>query len=141
MRKAKKITKDERLVQDQMLAMLEWASVRPDKWHKIGNLEATKKAAELLAKHGVIEVWREIRALPDQSEVLTNATFPTGQEITAAARRRDSSPAPEARRVAGCARRAGWSPPSRHRQNRTRNLQPFGLDLEGDRGRPGSFNR
>jgi soluble cytochrome b562 len=32
-----------------MLAMLEWASDRPDKWHKIGNLDATKKAAELLA--------------------------------------------------------------------------------------------
>jgi hypothetical protein len=56
---AKKLTKDERLVQEQMLAILEWASDRPDKWHKIGNLEATKKAAELLAKGGIIEIWAE----------------------------------------------------------------------------------
>jgi hypothetical protein len=56
---AKKLTKAERLVQEQMLAMLEWGSDRPDKWHKIGNLEAMQKAAELLAKRGVIEVWPE----------------------------------------------------------------------------------
>jgi hypothetical protein len=54
-----KITAAERLVQEQMLAMLEWASDRPDKWHKIGYLDATKKAAELLAKRGVIEIWPE----------------------------------------------------------------------------------
>jgi|HubBroStandDraft_2_1064218.scaffolds.fasta_scaffold251559_2 hypothetical protein len=30
-----------------------------DAWHKIGNLEATKKAAELLATRGVIEIWPE----------------------------------------------------------------------------------
>jgi hypothetical protein len=34
-------------VQEQMLAMLEWASDRPNKWHKIGYLDATRKAAEL----------------------------------------------------------------------------------------------
>jgi hypothetical protein len=51
------ITASERLVQEQMLAMLEWASERPDQWHKIGNLEATKKAADLPAKRGVIEIW------------------------------------------------------------------------------------
>jgi hypothetical protein len=45
----KKLTKAERLVQEQMLAMLEWASDHPG-WHKIGNIEATKHAAELLAK-------------------------------------------------------------------------------------------
>lgn len=39
--------------------MLEWASEHPKAWHKIGNMEATKKAAELLAKRGVIEVWPE----------------------------------------------------------------------------------
>jgi hypothetical protein len=33
--------------------------IAPDKWHKIGNLEATKRAAELLAKRGVIEIWPE----------------------------------------------------------------------------------
>lgn len=55
----KKITAAERMVQEQMLAMLEWASDHPDRWHKIGNLEATKKAAELLAKRDVIEIWPE----------------------------------------------------------------------------------
>jgi hypothetical protein len=54
-----KISKAERLVDERMLAMLEWASDRPDKWHKIGSLDATKKAAELLAKRGVIEIWPE----------------------------------------------------------------------------------
>jgi hypothetical protein len=53
----KKLTKAERLVQEQMLAMLEWASDHPNKWHNIGKLEATKEAAELLAKRGVIEIW------------------------------------------------------------------------------------
>ena len=55
----KKLTAAERLVDEQMLAMLEWASDRPDKWHNIGKVEATKKAAELLAKRGVIEIWSE----------------------------------------------------------------------------------
>lgn len=54
-----KITKAEKLVQEQMLAMIEWASEYPKIWHKIGSLEATKKAAELLAERGVIEVWPE----------------------------------------------------------------------------------
>lgn len=36
---AKKIlTKVERLVLEQMLSMLEWASARPDKWHNIGKM-------------------------------------------------------------------------------------------------------
>ena len=56
---AKKLTKGERLVQEQMLAMLEWAADNPKQWHDIGKLEATKKAAELLAKRGVIEIWPE----------------------------------------------------------------------------------
>ena len=47
----KKLTAAERLLQRQMLAMLEWASERPDKWQKIGDRE---RAAELLAKRGVI---------------------------------------------------------------------------------------
>jgi hypothetical protein len=54
-----KITAAERLVQEQMLALLEWASKHPTKWHDIGKIEATKKAAELLAKRGVIEIWPE----------------------------------------------------------------------------------
>ena len=57
----KKLTNAERLVQEQMLAILEWAADRPDKWHKIGNFDATKKAAELLEKRGVVEIWRETK--------------------------------------------------------------------------------
>jgi hypothetical protein len=56
---SKKLTQAERLVEKQMLAMLEWAPEHPKAWHKIGNLKATKKAAELLATRGVIEVWKE----------------------------------------------------------------------------------
>jgi hypothetical protein len=41
----KKLSKAERLVQEQMLAMIEWASDRPDKWHPIGKLEATQKVS------------------------------------------------------------------------------------------------
>jgi hypothetical protein len=51
-----KLTKAERLVDEQMLALLEWASDHPDRWHNIGNLEASKKAAEMLAKRGLIEI-------------------------------------------------------------------------------------
>ena len=54
----KKITNAERDVRREMLAMLEWASKRPDRWHKIGNLQTDQKAAELLEKRGVIEIWR-----------------------------------------------------------------------------------
>jgi hypothetical protein len=39
-----------------MLAMLEWASDHPNRWHNIGNVEATRRAAELLEKRGVIEI-------------------------------------------------------------------------------------
>jgi hypothetical protein len=55
---AKKLTKDERMVQEQMLAMLEWASDYPTKWHAIGKVDATQRAAELLEKRGVIEIWQ-----------------------------------------------------------------------------------
>jgi hypothetical protein len=52
----KKLTKAERMVDETMLAMLEWATKHPKGWHKIGDRTA---AAELLAKRGVIEVWPE----------------------------------------------------------------------------------
>jgi len=42
----KKLTNSERLVQEQMLAMLEWASDRPDMWHKIGNQDGGRAAVE-----------------------------------------------------------------------------------------------
>jgi hypothetical protein len=51
-----KITKEEKLVREQMLALLEWASDNPNKWHPIGSLDATKRAVELLEKRGVIQV-------------------------------------------------------------------------------------
>lgn len=38
-----------------MLAIIEWASDRPDRWHDIGKLDATVKAVELLEKRGVVE--------------------------------------------------------------------------------------
>jgi hypothetical protein len=55
----KKITAAERMVQEQMLAMLEWAADNPKQWHNIGKLEATREAAQLLEKRGVIEIWKE----------------------------------------------------------------------------------
>ena len=63
----KKLTAAERLVDEQMLAMLEWASDHPTRWHPIGKLEATRKAADLLAQGGVIEVWSRDRPVPDQA--------------------------------------------------------------------------
>jgi hypothetical protein len=56
---AKKLSQAEPLAQEHMLAVLERASDRPDAWHKIEYLDATRKADELLAKRGVIEVWPE----------------------------------------------------------------------------------
>lgn len=52
----RKITKAEKLVNEQMLALLEWASDHPKHWHHIGPEESSKRAAELLEKRGVIEV-------------------------------------------------------------------------------------
>jgi hypothetical protein len=57
--KKNKLTKAEQLVQVEMLAMLEWASDHPGKWHRIGKLEATIEAARLLEQRGVIEIWKE----------------------------------------------------------------------------------
>jgi hypothetical protein len=49
----------ERMVEEQMLAILEWASDHPNRRHSIRKLEATQKAPELLAKRSVIEIWQE----------------------------------------------------------------------------------
>jgi hypothetical protein len=51
-----KLTKAERLVNEQMLAILEWASDHPKHWHDIGPLPSSKQAAALLEKRGVIEI-------------------------------------------------------------------------------------
>jgi hypothetical protein len=55
----RKLSKSERLVDEQMLAIIEWAADHPDRWHDIGKLPESRKAAELLAKRGVIEIWPE----------------------------------------------------------------------------------
>jgi hypothetical protein len=34
-------------------------SKRPERWHNIGKLESDQKAAKLLEKRGVIEIWPE----------------------------------------------------------------------------------
>lgn len=52
---AKRLTAAERLLDEQMLALLEWASEQPSRWHEIGKLEASRKAAALLEQRGVIE--------------------------------------------------------------------------------------
>jgi hypothetical protein len=75
----KKLTAAERLIDEQMLAMLEWASDHPKAWHKIGNIDASKRAGELLAKRGVIEIWPETglyRLKPKKSEHFTARTWP-----------------------------------------------------------------
>jgi len=55
----KRLTKAERALDEAMLAMLEWAAEHPKKWHDIGKLTEFKGAAELLAKRGLIEIWKE----------------------------------------------------------------------------------
>ena len=52
----RKLTAAERLLDEQMLKVLESATKRPKAWHKIGD---QMHAAELLAKRGVVEVWKE----------------------------------------------------------------------------------
>jgi hypothetical protein len=44
------------LVDEQMLAILEWASDHPKHWHDLGPLESTRRAAEALEKRGAIEI-------------------------------------------------------------------------------------
>jgi hypothetical protein len=51
----RKLTAAERLVDEQMLAMLEWGSDNPGQWHSIGTLEATKEAVRRPEKRGVIQ--------------------------------------------------------------------------------------
>ncbi len=52
----RKLTKAEKLVDEQMLALLEWAADCPKSWHPSGTLPETLRAAELLASRGVIEI-------------------------------------------------------------------------------------
>jgi hypothetical protein len=54
----KNLTAAERLLDEQLLALLEWASENPG-WHRIGNIDASKRAVELLEKRGMVEIWKE----------------------------------------------------------------------------------
>ena len=56
---AKTLTDTERLVDEQMLAMLEWGVRAARKVAQDWGLKANKKTAELLAKRGAIEIWPE----------------------------------------------------------------------------------
>jgi hypothetical protein len=49
---SQKLTKAEKLVQEQMLALREWAAARPKAWHDIGKLPQAQRAAD----RGVIEI-------------------------------------------------------------------------------------
>jgi hypothetical protein len=51
----RKLTKTERLVAEQMLAIVEWAADHPH-WHNIGPLPASRQVAELLEKRIVIAI-------------------------------------------------------------------------------------
>jgi hypothetical protein len=53
---SQRLTKPEKLLNEQMLALLEWAADHPKRWHDIGNLPQTQRAADLLARRGVIEI-------------------------------------------------------------------------------------
>lgn len=50
----KKLTKAERMVDEQMLALIEWAE--GGGWCPLGRDEATRTAAKLLEKRGVIQL-------------------------------------------------------------------------------------
>lgn len=52
----KRLSRAERAVDEAMLAMIEWASDHPKRWHNIGKLAEFKSAAQLLAKRGLIEI-------------------------------------------------------------------------------------
>jgi hypothetical protein len=65
----KKLSKAERLVNEQMLAILEWASDHPTRWRDIGPLPVSKQAAELLAKRGVIEIRQPQNPYRDLTDV------------------------------------------------------------------------
>lgn len=68
----KKLTAAERAVDAQMLSMLEWATKHPG-WHKIHDRAA---AADLLAKRGVVEVWRETGLYRAQGEIIPPTISP-----------------------------------------------------------------
>jgi hypothetical protein len=72
----KKLTKAERLVNEQMLAILEWAADHPKRWHDIGKMPETLKAADLLAKRGVIEIRQPMNQYRLKPKELRSASRP-----------------------------------------------------------------
>jgi hypothetical protein len=52
----KRLTPQERGLDTEMLAILEWGARYSKQWHDIGELDASRRAAELLAKRGLIEI-------------------------------------------------------------------------------------
>lgn len=57
--KSVKLTAEERMVQEQMLAVLEYATepaYKRTRWHDIGSLKASQEAVKRLQARGVIEV-------------------------------------------------------------------------------------
>jgi hypothetical protein len=54
----KQLTPEERELDKEMLAMLEWGARYSKQWHDIGEVDASRRAAELLAKRGLIEIRR-----------------------------------------------------------------------------------
>jgi hypothetical protein len=80
----KKLTKAEKLAQEQMLALLEWAADRPKSWHPVGTLPETMRAAELLASRGVIE----IRKLENQFRIKPASVAPEPSPDASPGRRR-----------------------------------------------------
>ena len=51
----RRLSKSEKLLNEQMLVLLEWAADHPKRWHDIGKLPESQKVAELLEKRGVID--------------------------------------------------------------------------------------
>lgn len=53
----KKLPKAERLINERILALLEWATEHPPgRWYAIGPEEDWNRAAQILAERGIIEI-------------------------------------------------------------------------------------
>lgn len=73
---SKKLTKAERALDESMLAILEWATKHPTRWHSIGPGKEWNRAAELLAMRGVIEIrqpMNQYKLKPPTAEVARTA--------------------------------------------------------------------
>jgi hypothetical protein len=68
---AKKLTAAERLVDEQVLAIIECAADHPNRWHPIGTLPASKQAEPMLEKRGAITIWPRNETVPAEEGYLT----------------------------------------------------------------------